>query len=313
MAQTCIDRCVAIVQGKGGVGKTSLTSNLAALAAKAGLTVLAVDTDPQGNLARDLGLDLDDGERLFDALRTGGVVPIIRGAREHFTDDGHLPFGRLDVTPSGPAMFDLAALATARASRNGVTLTTNLRKALTGVAGGYDLILVDTPPGEASIVEAVLGVASAVLIPTRADSASLDGLKVVAKRFVSAREINPDLALAGVLLFAISVQGHKLGERARAQVEGILEGSAPVFTAQVRHSDTAAVDTREHGLVVHELEGAAAQIQRDLFLALRSRGPRPDRLLCSDPSGLAEDYHNVAAELLGRLAEIEAARVEVSV
>jgi len=303
---------VAIVQGKGGVGKTSLTSNLAALAAKAGLTVLAVDTDPQGNLARDLGLDLDDGERLFDALRTGRAVPVIRGAREHFTDDGAHPCGRLDVTPSGPAMFDLAALAAARASRGGASLTTNLRKALSGVAGGYDLIVVDTPPGEASIVEAVMGVASAVLIPTRADSASLDGLKVVAKRFSPARGTNPDLALAGVLLFAISVQGHKLGDRARAQVEAILEGSqAPVFTAQVRHSDTAAVDTREHGLVVHELEGAAAQIQRDLFLALRSKGPRPERLLCSDPSGLAEDYHNVAAELLGRLAEIEASRVEV--
>jgi hypothetical protein len=131
---------------------------------------------------------------------------------------------------------------------------------------------------------------------------------VVAKRFVAARQTNPDLALAGVLLFAISVQGHKLGDRARARVEAILEQSAPVFTAQIRHSDTAAVDTRDHGLVVHELEGAAAKIQQDLILALRSKGPRPERLLCSDPSGLAEDYQNVAAELLGRLTEIEAER-----
>ena len=305
--QTCIDRCVAIVQGKGGVGKTSLTSNLAALVAKAGLTVLAVDTDPQGNLGRDLGLPLDDGERLLEALRTGGEVPIIRGVREHFAGDGTAA-GRLDVTPSGPSMFDLAALATARAARNGVTLTATFRQALSGVAGGYDLILVDTPPGEAAVVEAVLGVSSAVLIPTRADSASLDGLQVVAKRFVAARQTNPDLALAGVLLFAISVQGHKLGDRARARVEAILEQSAPVFTAQIRHSDTAAVDTRDHGLVVHELEGAAAKIQQDLILALRSKGPRPERLLCSDPSGLAEDHQNVAAELLGRLTEIEAER-----
>ena len=51
---------IAFANGKGGVGKTSLTANVAGLAADAGWRVLAVDLDPQGNLGSDLGYDQTD-------------------------------------------------------------------------------------------------------------------------------------------------------------------------------------------------------------------------------------------------------------
>ncbi len=61
-----IPNSILVLNGKGGVGKTSLTANLAGLAALSGWRVLAVDLDPQGNLGRDLGYlgDADDGQTL---------------------------------------------------------------------------------------------------------------------------------------------------------------------------------------------------------------------------------------------------------
>jgi chromosome partitioning protein len=300
--RTAIPRVVAVVQGKGGVGKTSLTSNVAGLAAKAGFTVLTIDTDPQGNLVRDFGMGLDDGEALYDAIRTGGELPVVTDVRT-YANGGHL-----DVVPGGPAVGDLNALAFTRAASRGVSLSTNLRAALARCAAGYDLILVDGPPGEAPIVEATMEVASAVVIPTRADSGSLDGIGVVARRFVHARHTNPDIRLAGVVMFAISSQGFRLAEGARVKIEGILGGVAPVFDAQVRHSDTAAVDTRNHGLLVHELEEAGVKHKVALFAALRAGDTPPEGFLCGNPGGVAFDYERVAAELMDRLTSIELER-----
>ena len=64
-----LDNVLLVTNGKGGVGKTSLVANLAGLAVKAGWSVLAVDLDPQGNLARDLGyVDRSDGGQGLLAL-----------------------------------------------------------------------------------------------------------------------------------------------------------------------------------------------------------------------------------------------------
>jgi chromosome partitioning protein len=74
---------VAIVNAKGGVGKTSLVANLASWMASAGHRVLAVDLDPQGNLAHDLGYleQTDNGRHLLDALRGTGPPLTLREVR----------------------------------------------------------------------------------------------------------------------------------------------------------------------------------------------------------------------------------------
>ncbi len=95
-------RVVVVAQGKGGVGKTSLTANVAGLAAASGHRVLAVDLDQQGNLARDLGYEPGDGERLLQAFVAGQPVPVVKGIRPG-----------LDVVPGGPAIGDLLGIVSA--------------------------------------------------------------------------------------------------------------------------------------------------------------------------------------------------------
>lgn len=69
--------CLAVVNSKGGVGKTSIVANIAGTAASGGWRMLAVDLDPQGNLARDLGYwdTSDDGQSLAQLLAGRSTKP----------------------------------------------------------------------------------------------------------------------------------------------------------------------------------------------------------------------------------------------
>lgn len=289
-----IARTVAVAQGKGGVGKTSVTTNVAGLAALAGLRTLIVDCDPQGNVARDLGLEPGSGSPLLSALVSGAPLPVTRAVR-----------AGLDVVEGGPEVADLAGLMYARSARGGGSLAQSLHASLAAVADDYDLILIDTPPGEKILVEAALGVAAAVLIPTRADDASLDGLARVAERFIVARETNPELRLAGVLLFAVGARSRRLESSVRRSIQSIVGNAAPIFEARVRHLESAAVDSRRAGMLTHELEGAAVEDRRARLAALRA-GKAPEAgLLVRNAEGLASDYEAVTRELLTRLAQIE--------
>ncbi len=106
------------------------------------------------------------------------------------------------------------------------------------MVGGYDLVLVDTPPGERLLVQAALSVGAFVLIPTRADDASLDGLERVAERFLAARQRNPELALLGVCLFGAGARSRRLAMTTREVVSQALDGAAPVFQTQIRHLES---------------------------------------------------------------------------
>lgn len=304
-----IKRAIAIAQGKGGVGKTTLTSNIGGLAAASGERVLLIDLDQQGNIARDLGFKPDDGDALLGALTSKTApLPLLRNVRD-----------RLDVVPGGPAIGDAAAVFTARASRGATDLGDVLESKLAEIAGNYSLILIDTPPGDRIVQDAALSVSSAVVIPTRPDEASLDGVSRVAERFVAVRDRNPSLRLAGVVLFAITSRTTRLERDVREALAEILGDAAPVFETRVRHLDSAAADARRRGLLVHELEAAGVDDRTERLAALRVartitdaaektailRQNQDRSLYARDTSGLATDYENITRELLLRIVEIE--------
>lgn len=298
-------RVVAIANGKGGVGKTTLTAGLAGQLAAGGSRVLVVDTDPQANLARDLGYPPGDGGNLSLAITHGLPLEVVRGVRD-----------RLDVVPGGPALWDVAPAFTARGAR-GATLP-GLAPALDKLTAGgpeagpdgadkadYDVVLIDTPPGEPILQELVFGAADFLIIPTRSDEASLDGLVVVAQRFAAARAVNPELTLLGVVLFGVRAGSTRMIGRVRGALEETLGDAAPVFPTSIRYLESAAVDMRSRGLLPHELTELHRTDTRKRLTRLRDGEPAQtrDSLLSRDSSaqGLAADYAALADEVLAAM------------
>jgi cellulose biosynthesis protein BcsQ len=287
-------RVVAIANGKGGVGKTTLTAGLAGQLASGGSRVLVVDTDPQANLARDLGYASGDGSNLSLAITHGLPLELTRGVRD-----------RLDVVAGGPALWDVGPAFTARGAR-GATLP-GLKPALDKVkpenkGADFDVVLVDTPPGEPILQELVFAAADFLIIPTRSDEASLDGLVVVAQRFAAARAVNPDLTLLGVVLFGVRAGSTRMIARVRTALQETLGDAAPVFPTSIRYLESAAVDMRSRGVLPHELSQLHRSDTKKRLSRLREGAPADagDTLLSRDSSaaGLAADYAALADEVL---------------
>ena len=288
-------RTIAVINGKGGVGKTSITANLAGLFAEAEYRVLAIDLDPQGNLGNDLGYlgaGLSDDGASLQAAATTGVAPTpITDVR-----------ARLDVVAGGEHLHDLAAVLQARrlGGRGGVE---SLTASIAALAGSYDITIIDCPPGSDVLQAGALEAAHWVLVPTKTDDASRAGLREVARRFTSARVANPDLTLLGVVLFGVTTAARRVLRQAREALADDLGAGSGVLSATIRHVEAAAVDARGRGQLVHELE-------RDVLAGPSWWERRRDPSIGSEPlagsaGSLAADYERLAAEILNRLAESE--------
>ncbi len=135
-----LSRVVAIANGKGGVGKTSLATTLAGMAAEAGYKILLIDLDPQGNVGEDFGYTGaglgDEGAALVGALAAGLplTVPVARARPD------------IDIISGGERLDDLAGLLLSR-HRNGKPVADVLAEPLAEMLElkDYDLVLIDSP------------------------------------------------------------------------------------------------------------------------------------------------------------------------
>lgn len=294
-ATKAIDRVVSFANGKGGVGKTTTAANVGGYVALTGSRVLMIDLDPQGDLARDLGYDSQTGQELFNALIAGAAPKILRDVREN-----------LDVIPGGQALEDIQGLMVSRASRvDAGDFGDMLYSVIAPIAADYDLTLIDTPPGERTLVEGAFAISSAVVIPTKSDEASIDGVERVARRFMAVRDRNPVLQLAGVVLFGVGPRSMRLERSVRSSLEEMLGSVAPVFETRIRNLESASADARKKGLLFHELEGAVTEAQKARLKALRAGEKPSSGFFSRNASGLAEEFELLTAEILTRLNEIE--------
>lgn len=179
---------IAVMNQKGGVGKTTTAVNLAACLAECGKRVLLVDADAQGNATSGIGIDKERVKvSVYDVLiNQTPARKAIRPAR---------PEG-LDVLP--------ATIALAGAEVELVTLPQReerMRQALADVTDEYDYIFIDCPPSLGLLTVNVLVAADAVLIPIQAEYYALEGVAQLLQTIRSvAHEWNPRLGVEGVLL-----------------------------------------------------------------------------------------------------------------
>jgi len=181
-------RRVALINQKGGVGKTTSTVNLGAALAEAGRRVLMVDLDPQGHLSLHLGIDPDTcGGTVYDVLLDPdvGLESVV-----------HRALPNLDVVP---ANVDLAAAESELAAvedRHGI-----LKRKYLAAEGRWDVVLLDCPPSLGMLTLNGLALAEEVVVPMQAHFLALQGLgRLLETVALVGRGVNPDLRVSGVLL-----------------------------------------------------------------------------------------------------------------
>jgi chromosome partitioning protein len=181
-------RVIALVNQKGGVGKSTTAVNLGAALALAGKRVLVIDADPQGNATTGLGVDKT---RLTHDIYHVLVqdVPLERILVQ--TEIPHLQLAPATINLAGADVELVAAL-----SRE-----TRLRQALAPVVSGYDFVLIDSPPSLGLLTINALTAADECIIPVQAEFYALEGLAQLTNVIWRVRDaLNPTLHVSGVLV-----------------------------------------------------------------------------------------------------------------
>lgn len=179
---------LAVVNQKGGVGKTTTAVNLATTLAQAGRRVLLLDCDPQGNATSGLGRKETVEQSVYDAL-TGGV-PLA----EVILKDVGVP--GLDLAP---ATLDLAGAEMEMFQE--LSRETILKKILKPVEKNYHYIFIDGPPSLGLLTLNILTAADAVLIPIQCEYYALEGISQLMNIVERVQHhLNPKLAIGMVVL-----------------------------------------------------------------------------------------------------------------
>lgn len=297
MTDTNLDRVIAVINGKGGVLKTTLVANIGGLLAASGFKVLVIDLDPQGNLAEDLGYtgtETDDGGRaLARSLIFNDPLEPVRDVRPN-----------LDVLPGGPGLDQATAALAVQGNKDPDGAKLALANVLRPMAGDYDVVLLDCPPGDETLQTAATAAARWALVPVKSDKSSRKGLTAVAHRLDSVVAINPDLDLLGVVLVATGTTSRAIQREARDAIASLFGGDTDVtFTATVRHSEATAQATRERGLLVHELDEHIANGPK--WYHVRAGTAAAETLAPRSAASVADDLQAVAQELVARITAAE--------
>lgn len=234
-------RIIAVVNEKGGSGKTTTAVNLAACLAEKRRKVLLLDLDPQAHGSLWYGVR-DGGRGLFDALAGGGDLAGLVAETK---------------TPGVALIASSMALAAAEKALAGeVGAETVLRGKVEALGAGLDYLLIDCPPSLGILTVNALAAAREVLVPVEASVLALNGLAALMRTVEVVRDrLNKGLELAGIVACRVDTRtrlSQEIIERLKATFpdkvyhthirENVRLAEAPSFAQPITQ-----YDTRSHG------------------------------------------------------------------
>lgn len=209
---------IAVVNQKGGVGKTTTAINVAAQLASDGQKVLLLDLDPQGNATSGLGVPKESAKvTAYDVLCRGAVLATGLQKTNH---------SRLMVLPANSDLAGAEVELVGRQHRE-FALKEALEQGLLPKPGnqtggqaepGYDYVIIDCPPSLGLLTINALTAADSALIPVQAEYYALEGLSQLLNTVQAVRgSTNPRLELLGVVLTMFDKR-NSLSEQVKAEI-----------------------------------------------------------------------------------------------
>ena len=197
-------KIIAIVNQKGGVGKTTTSINVAAQLASPQASVLLVDLDPQGNATSGLGIPKQNASNTtYDVLCRGASLA-------ESVHETHV--AQLFVLPANANLAGAEVELVSQLQREFA-----LKKALEQAA--YDYVIIDCPPSLGLLTINALTVATSVLIPVQAEYYALEGLSQLLDTIQAVRSsTNPNLELLGIALTMFDKR-NSLSEQVESEVK----------------------------------------------------------------------------------------------
>ena len=179
-------KIIAVLNHKGGVGKTTTTINLAAALQQKKKRVLAIDMDGQANLTESFGLSIDEEQTVYGAMKGKYPLPLIETA------------GGVIVVPS---CLDLSAAEAELINEPGRELILSGLIAKSLDSRKFDYILIDCPPSLGLLTLNALTAADYLIIPVQAQFLAMRGMAKIMNVIATVQErLNPKLAIGGIVI-----------------------------------------------------------------------------------------------------------------
>lgn len=185
---------IAVVNQKGGVGKTTTCVNLAASIALKGKKVLVLDLDPQGNASTSLGVDEKKnkmyqfliGEESFDNVVTQTVIP------------------SLDIIPTDNSLVGAEVELVSSFSREA-----KLKEAIKEISSKYEYIFIDCPPSLGLLTVNALTASQYFIVPMQTEYFAMEGLSQLLNTVkLMQKSLNPSLSLLGIVFTMYDIRNN---------------------------------------------------------------------------------------------------------